>query len=123
MTVTRDFRARPDEIARLTIGCAGLAVSIPSLAGIAFGAPWQVMLPVALIALLLGPGVPLMMLLSRMPTAKSIVAGVGLDVSLLILIAQGMIMIHVWQPKYAVGSLLILSMMMSICLLACYDMV
>jgi len=123
MTVTRDFRARPDEIARLTIGCVGLGVSIPSLAGIAFGAPWQVMLPVAVIALLLGPGVPLMMLVSRMPTAKSMVAGIGLDVSLLILTAQGMIMIHVWQPKLMVGALLVLSMMTSICLLACYDMV
>lgn len=123
MTVTKDFRERTDEIARLTIGCAGLGVSIPSLVGIAFGAPWRIMLPVTLIALLLGPGVPLMMLVSRMPTGKSIVAGIGVDVSLIILTAQVMIMIHVWQPKYVVSALLVLSMMMSICLLACYDMV
>jgi hypothetical protein len=123
MTVTGDFRARSDEIARLAIGCGGLAVSIPSLAGIALGAPWQVLLPLSLIALLLGPGVPLMMLRSRMPTVKSMVAGIGLDISLLILIAQGMVMIHVWQPRYVVGALLVLSMMMYITLLACYDMV
>lgn len=123
MTVTKNFREHSDEIARLAIGCVGLGVSIASLVGIAFGVPWQIMLPVAVLALLLGPGVPLMMLVSRMPTAKSIVAGVGLDVSLLILTAQGMIMIHVWQPKYVVSALLVLSMMASICLLACYDMV
>jgi len=123
MTVTKDFRAHPDEIARLTIGCLGLGVSIPSLVGIAFGVHWQVTLPAVVVALLLGPGVPLMMLVSRMPTAKSVVAGIGLDVSLLILVGQVMIMIHVWQPKYVVGASLVLSMMVSICLLACYDMV
>ena len=123
MTVTKDFRAHPDEIARLTVGCLGLAVSIPALVGIAFGVRWQLTLPVTVVALLLGPGVPLMMLVSRMPVTKSVVAGIGLDVGLLILVSQIMIMVHVWQPKYVAGAFLLVSMMISICLLACYDMV
>jgi hypothetical protein len=62
-----------------------------------------------IMALLLGPGVPLMLLRSRLSTLESVVAGLGVDVALVLLAAEAMVLVHIWQPTVAVSILLVLS--------------
>ena len=107
--------------ARRAFGYAGLALAVLAAVAIVAGLPWQIRLPLVVIAVLFGPGVPLMLALTRLPSAKSVVAGVGLDVGLLVLAGEAMILVHVWQPDLMVGILLLASVIASVSVLIRYD--
>lgn len=103
--------------ARRAFGYAGLGLAALAAVAIVGGLPWQIRFPLVVTAVLFGPGVPLMVALSQLPAVKSVVLGIGLDMSLLLLAGEGMVLMHVWQPDYAVGVLLICSVIASVRLL------
>lgn len=96
-----------EDIARRVLGWVGLVLSVAAV--LAFALPWQVRFPVVVIAILFGPGVPLMLLLSRLPVGQSVVAGVGVDVALILLAGEAMVLAQIWKPTYMIGVLLVLS--------------
>lgn len=98
-------------------GYVGLGLSFLAALAIVAGLPWQIRFPLVVIAVLFGPGVPLMLGLSQWETVKNVVAGVGLDVALVLLAGEAMVVVHVWQPDYMVGILLALSAIASVLLL------
>jgi hypothetical protein len=100
------------------LGWAVLGLSGASLACIGLGLPWQIRFPIVMLALLLGPGVPLLLLRSQLSAPMSVVAGLGVDVALLMLVAEGMVLTHTWRPSFAVSALLMLSAVVSARLLA-----
>jgi hypothetical protein len=102
---------------RRALGYLGLGLAILAAVAIVAGLPWQIRLPLVAVAVLFGPGVPLMMALTQLPVAKSVVVGVGLDVSLLLLAGEAMVLVHVWQPDYMVGILLVASAIASVTVL------
>ena len=106
--------------ARRAFGYAGLGLAVLAAVAIVAGLPWQIRLPLVVIAVLFGPGVPLMLALTRLPAAKSVVAGVGLDVGLLVLAGEAMVLVHVWQPDLMVGILLLASAIASVSVLIRY---
>jgi hypothetical protein len=106
-----------DESLRHALGYAGLGLSILALCSVVFSLPWQVTFWVVIIAVLFGPGAPLMLLQRRVPTVKCVVMGMGVDVALVLLVAQALVMFHIWQPKYAVIAILAASGIASACLL------
>lgn len=103
--------AGTDGIARRALGSAGLV--LPVAAAFAFALPWQVRFPVVVVAILFGPGVPLMLLLSRLPVGQSVVAGLGLDVALILLAGEAMVLAQIWRPTYMIGAMLVLSAIVS----------
>jgi hypothetical protein len=110
-----DDDAGTDGIARRALGVAGLV--LPIVAALAFALPWQVRFPVVVVGLLFGPGVPLMLLLSRLPIGQSVVVGLGLDVALILLTGEAMVLAQIWRPTYMIGALLVLSAIASVRLL------
>jgi hypothetical protein len=110
-------RVSKDHTARWALGCVGLGLSVASLACIGLGLPWQTRFPVVITALLLGPGVPLILLRSQLSAARGVVAGIGVDVALVMLVAEGMVLGHVWWPRFAICVLLMLSVAASVSLL------
>lgn len=102
---------------QLVFGCIGLGLAFLAALAIVAGLPWQIRFPLVVIAVLFGPGVPLMLGLSQWETVKNVVAGVGLDVALVLLAGEAMVLVHVWQPDYMVGILLVLSAIASVFLL------
>lgn len=112
MTMTEHDEAGSDGattegIARRALGYAGLV--LPVAAAIAFAAPWQIRFPVVVIAILFGPGVPLMLWLSRLPIGQSVVLGLGLDVALILVTGEAMVLAQIWRPAYMIGFLLVVS--------------
>jgi len=106
--------------ARRAFGYAGLGLAVLAAVAIVAGLPWQIRLPIVVIAVLFGPGIPLMLALTPMAAAKSVVAGVGLDVSLVLLAGEAMVLVHVWQPGFMVGLLLVASVIASVSVLIRY---
>ena len=106
--------------ARRAFGYAGLGLAVLAAVAIVAGLPWQIRLPIVVIAVLFGPGIPLMLALTPLPAAKSVVAGVGLDVSLVLLAGEAMVLVHVWQPDFMVGLLLVASVIASVSVLIRY---
>lgn len=98
-------------------GCVGLGLAVLAALAIVAGLPWQIRFPLVVIAVLFGPGVPLMLGLSQWETVKNVVAGVGLDVALVLLAGEAMVLVHVWQPDFMVGILLALTAIASAFLL------
>jgi hypothetical protein len=112
MTMTEHDRAAAgsdgaEADTRRALAYAGLG--LPVIAAIAFALPWQIRFPVVVIAVLFGPGVPVMLLLSRLPASQSVVAGIGLDVALILVTGEAMVLANIWQPAYMIGALLALS--------------
>jgi hypothetical protein len=95
--------------ARRASGYVGLGLAVLAAVAIVAGLPWQVRFPLVVIAVLFGPGIPLMLALTPLPAVKSVVAGVGLDVSLVLLAGEAMVLAHIWQPDVMVGVLLVAS--------------
>lgn len=102
---------------RRVLGYVGLGLAVLGAYSVVAGLPWPIRFPLVVVAVLYGPGVPLVLWLSRLPAMKSVVAGIGLDVSLLLLAGELMVMVRVWQPDYAVTALLVLSAIVSAWLL------
>ena len=103
--------AGTDGIARRALASVGLV--LPVAAALAFALPWQVRFPVVVAAILFGPGVPLMLLWSRLPAGQSVAAGIGLDVALILLAGEAMVLAQIWRPAYMIGVLLVLSAVVS----------
>lgn len=99
------------------VGYVGLGLAFLAAFAIVAGLPWQIRFPLVVIAVLFGPGVPLMLGLSHWEIVRNVVAGVGLDVALILLAGEAMVLVHVWQPDYMVGILLALSAIASVFLL------
>jgi len=106
--------------ARRAFGYAGLGLAVLAAVAIVAGLPWQIRLPIVVIAVLFGPVIPLMLALTPMAAVKSVVAGVGLDVSLVLLAGEAMVLVHVWQPDFMVGLLLVASVVASVSVLIRY---
>lgn len=117
MPVVKDLDKPASSGARQVLGYVGLSLAIAAAIAIIASLPWQIRLPLVVLAVLFGPGVPLMLALTRLPAAKSVAAGVGLDVSLVLLAGEVMVLVHVWQPDYMVGILLLASAIASVRLL------
>ena len=117
MSMVEDISKPATSGARRALGYLGLGLAILAAVAIVAGLPWQIRLPLVAVAVLFGPGVPLMMALTQLPVAKSVVVGVGLDVSLLLLAGEAMVLVHVWQPDYMVGILLVASAIASVTVL------
>jgi hypothetical protein len=114
MPVVEELDKPTSSGARQVLGYVGLSLAIAAAIAIIAGLPWQIRLPLVVLAVLFGPGVPLMLALTRLPAAKSVAAGVGLDVSLVLLAGEVMVLVHVWQPDYMVGILLLASAIASV---------
>jgi hypothetical protein len=104
--------------ARRALAYTGLSLAILAAVAIVAGLPWQIRLPLVGLAVLFGPGVPLMLALTQLPAAKSVAAGIGLDVSLLLITGEVMVLVRVWQPDYMVGILLVASAIVSVLVLS-----
>lgn len=107
---------------RRALAYLGLSLAILAVVAIVAGLPWQIRLPLVVIAVLFGPGVPLMLALTQLPAAKSVAAGIGLDVSLLLITGEVMVLVRVWQPDYMVGILLVASAIVSVLVLRRHPM-
>jgi hypothetical protein len=103
--------------ARRAFGYVGLSLTILAAVAIVAGLPWQIRFPLVVIAVLFGPGVPLVLALTQLPAVKGLVMGVGLDVGLILLAGEAMVLVHVWQPDYMVGLLLVASAITSVLVL------
>lgn len=115
--MVEDLSRRAGSSTRRALGYVGLSLTVLAADTIVAGLPWQIRFPLVVIAVLYGPGVPLMIWLSQLPAIKSVTAGIGLDVSLLLLAGELMVMAHVWQPDYVVSALLASSAVVSAFLL------
>jgi len=98
---------------------AVLCVLLPIAAGaaIAFALPWQARLPIVALAALLGPAIPLLRLTTRMSLSECIGLGMGIDVGLVMVVAQIMVLAHVWAPVLAFGLLMDATIILGVLLL------
>jgi hypothetical protein len=91
------------------IGITAVALSIVAIVLIAFGAPWQVRFPMLAITVIFGPGIPLLRLNSHLGLGECLVYGIGVSVSLLMLVGLLLVMAHTWAPTAAIIGLLVVS--------------
>lgn len=93
------------------IGLTAVVLPAAAIALISFAAPWQVRFPVLAIAVVFGPGIPLLRLNSRFTALECLVYGVGLSVALQMLVGLLLVLAHSWIPTAAVIGLLALSVL------------
>lgn len=91
------------------IGLTAVVLSAAAIALIVFAAPWQIRFPVLAIAVIFGPGIPLLRLNSHLGVLECLVYGVGLSVALQMLVGLLLVLAHSWVPTAAVIGLLALS--------------
>lgn len=102
---------------RRALAYAGLALAVLSLASITLALPWPFRFPLLTVALMYGPGTPLVLLVSGMPAGQGVIAGLGFDVSVVLLAGEWMVAVHEWQPIYLVSAQLVITAIVSVCLL------
>jgi hypothetical protein len=91
------------------IGLTAIALSAITILLIVLAAPWQVTFPVLAIAVIFGPGVPLLRLNSHFSAGECLVYGIALSISLQMLVGLLLVMAHTWVPTAAVIGLLAVS--------------
>jgi hypothetical protein len=91
------------------IGLTAVVLSAATIALIALAAPWQVRFPVLAIAVIFGPGIPLLRLNSHFSAFECLVYGIGLSVALQMLVGLSLVLAHTWVPTAAVIGLLAIS--------------
>jgi hypothetical protein len=91
------------------IGLTAVVLSAATIALISLAAPWQLRFPVLAIAVVFGPGIPLLRLNSHLSPFECLVYGVGLSVALQMLVGLLLVQAHTWVPTAAVIGLLAVS--------------
>jgi hypothetical protein len=91
------------------VGMAAITLSVITIALISFAAPWQIRFPVLIIAVLFGPGIPLLRLNSHLSIGECVVYGIGTNVSLQMLVGLLLVLAHTWAPAAATIGLLVVS--------------
>lgn len=91
------------------VGIAAVALSVITIALISFAAPWQVRFPALIAAVIFGPGIPLLRLNSHLSIGECVVYGLGLNVSLQMLVGLLLVLAHAWAPTAATIGLLVIS--------------
>jgi hypothetical protein len=94
---------------RRPIGIIAVALSAIAIVLIGLVAPWPIRFPALAIALLFGPGIPLLRLNSHLDLGECLVYGVGVSVSLQMLVGLVLVLAHAWVPTAAVIGLLVIS--------------
>lgn len=93
------------------IGLTAVALSAVAITLIGFAAPWQIRFPLLVVAVVFGPGIPLLRLNSRFSVFECLVYGVGVSVSLQMLVGLLLVLARTWDPTIAVIGLLAVSVL------------
>ena len=93
------------------------ALAVAAALAIALSAPWPLRFGVLAVALLFGPAVPALRLVSEMRMSECLVLGVALDVALLMLAGEGLALAHLWAPVWGTVALLAATVVVSAALL------
>jgi hypothetical protein len=91
------------------VGLTAVVLSVITIVLVSVAAPWPIRFPALVIALLFGPGIPLLRLNSHLGLGECLVYGLGLSVSLLMLVGLLLVLAHTWAPTAAVIGLLVIS--------------
>jgi hypothetical protein len=83
---------------RCLIGVLAIGLAIGSIALVALSAPWQIRFPIVAACALFNPAVSALRLRRELTFVECLVYGIGLNVSLQMLVGLALVMWHVWMP-------------------------
>jgi hypothetical protein len=102
---------------RLAIGALAVVLSIASIAQVAASAPWQIRFPFVVAAAVFGPAIPALRLRPELSLGECLVYGMGVDISLQMLVGLALVLWHVWVPVAVSLGLLVITLAVGLKLL------
>jgi hypothetical protein len=102
---------------RLAIGALAVVLSVASIAQVAASAPWQIRFPFVVAAAVFGPAIPALRLRPELSLGECLVYGMGVDISLQMLVGLALVLWHVWVPVAVSLGLLVITLAVGLKLL------